>query len=110
MKAGWTPIHPEFHTVSSHTYAAGVKVHRATSKTDLPAKELPKEEEDDHNDNDDDEASTNDFGGWRFIWQRALIAMIHLANDFRNFLKISSVQSPKILLTLSQVFNTETVI
>ena len=32
------------------------------SKTDLPAKELPKEE-DDHDDNDDDEASTNDFGG-----------------------------------------------
>ena len=34
-------------------------MHRATSKTDLPAKELPKE--DDHNDNDDDEASTNDL-------------------------------------------------
>jgi len=50
--------------VSSHTYAAGVKVHRATSKTDLPAKELPKEEDDHNDDNDDDdEASTNDFGG-----------------------------------------------
>ena len=60
LRAGFTPIHSEFHTVSSHTYAAGVKVHRATSKTDLPAKELPKEE-DDHNDNDDDEASTNDL-------------------------------------------------
>ena len=34
------------------------------SKTDLPAKELPKEEDDHNDDNDDDdEASTNDFGG-----------------------------------------------